>query len=96
MAHVIYPPQFQSSAQKGLPVGRTDLTDVFASTSGDVSLSLRAASASLSRLETSGDEVCAHAETLEDLALQLDRQMQTLIDRTRSFTSALRGDLPRA
>lgn len=96
MAHVIYPPQFCPSVRQGLATGCASLTGTLEAASASGVMSLRAATASLSRLETSGGEVCAHAETLEDLALLLDQQMQALIDRTHTFTRALRGDLPRA
>ncbi|GAB3117972.1 hypothetical protein [Novispirillum itersonii] len=100
MAQVIYPQQFWPAAPQTAPVGTqmgfNDLTGTMESASASGVLALQSASASLSELETSGGEVCAHAETLEDLALLLDRQMQTLIDRTRTFTTALRGELPHA
>ncbi|WP_019646830.1 hypothetical protein [Novispirillum itersonii] len=97
MAHIIYPPQFHAAAPVHFDrMGFSGLTDTMEAASASGVSALHAASANLSRMETSGDEVCAHAETLEDLALLLDRQMQTLIDRTRDFTTALRGDLPRA
>lgn len=106
MAQVIYPSRFwpatpvsgaaAPSAPLPADVGLLSFgalaQTVESATSSGVQ-SLREASSSLEALDVSGADVCAHAETLEDLAHQLDRQMQALIDRTRDFTAALRGDL---